>query len=239
MTIDRRLIERLEGIRERPLDLPPLRKKMLLIRPTVTGDRFTEDSYVWAELVREKAVTEGWEVEDLSGRDATRNNIEDALSVIAIERPVLVFHYDHGSEFTLHGHSIDRRDLDIDDFAPALDDHNIDVAAGTFVSAMACLSASGLGPLAIYERVSGYLGYAEALWGSISHPDRFGEAVNAPNYALLEGKTPEEAYEIGYQAWERVRQEELEEARTRDGLFAYASMAAAQINRDGLTLLLP
>jgi hypothetical protein len=246
MTFDRDIAERLEDIRQRYRRQLPLRQKLLLIRPTVSGDYFTNMSHEWAERVNEKAIAEGWDVVDLSGMAATRSNIENALSTIALERPNLVIHYDHGSEFTLYGHTPERSGMEtIDDITPAIDERNIELTAGMFVSAMACFSASGLGPLAIFERTSGYLGYTSALIGSFRIPDRFGEAVNAPNFAILEGKSPEEAFEIGYQAWDRLYEEEADAAAARSGNggglldLEFWDAGAALCNRDCFTLLRP
>lgn len=236
MTINSRIVERSNNISRRLEhleDLPPLAKRLLLIRPTLSDDYFTRMSHRWSELVKAKAIAEGWEVEDLSGESATRGNIETALSRIAIERPTLVIHYDHGTEFTLYGHTAMRHGLSLADFVPVIDESNVAMTAGTFVSAMACFSAAGLGQLAIYERASGYLGYSSALWAGIGDTisDRFGEAVNAPNYALLEGRSPSETYDIGYQAWDRLCSELWEES----GASLIWSMA--KLNKDYFTLL--
>ena len=122
---------------------------------------------------------------------------------------------------------------------PVIDESNVAGLAGTFVSAMACSSAAGLGPLAIYERASGYLGYASLLGSSIHRSDRFGEAVNAPNFALLEGKSPAEAYEIGWQAWDRLCMELWLALGRRADFHTCWDWSVAQLNRDYFTLLQP
>jgi hypothetical protein len=212
----------------------PLVKRLLLVRPNIRSDRFTRLSHGWAELVKTKAIDEGWHVEDLSGARATRRNVETALSRTTLQRPSLIIHYDHGTEFTLYGNRASRPPHSFEDLVPVIDESNISMTAGMFVSAMACLSASGLGPLAIYERASGYLGYTNFLCASLDREvqNRFGEAVNAPNFALLEGRSPSDAFEIGYRAWDQLCSELLEENRFFDWAFA-------TINRDYFSLLVP
>ena len=246
MTLDKRIEDRLERIRD-PHDFPSLRKLLLLIRPEY--DHFTRLSYGWSEDVKQKAIDEGWEVEDLSGVSATRENIESALSRITYERPIMVMHYDHGSEFSLYGQTPGPEEL-VDAYtAPSvIDDRNIHMTAGMYVSAAACSSAAGLGPLAVSNRAGAYLGYSNLLWGSLGFSDLFGEAVNAPNYALLEGKSPEEAFEIGYNAWHQVYFSIYRQARQTNVLTAEAPLrrfmldfeaAGARHNRDCFTLLMP
>lgn len=214
------------------------------MRPSSRRDGYSRVAYAWAEQTKAKAVAEGWLVEDLRGSAANRANIERALSRVVAERPRLVIHYDHGSEFTLYGCPRRRGTYTIDDRVPILDERNVALAAGTFVSAMACLSASGLGPLAVYEGATGYLGYTGALWGSLTQPVRFGEALNAPNYALLEGRSAAEAYEVGRQAWETLHAELLEEYEAPSSSLNPLDpdlwdISCSSLNRDSLALLQP
>ena len=245
MKLNSPAVGRLERIRRRLEELPPLPKRLLLIRPRYRRDRFTTSgSYEWAERVKAKAIAEGWEVEDLSSQRANRALTEQALSRIAVERPRLVMHYDHGSEYTLYGHPRSRRPDAIEQgWVPVIDETNIALCAGTFVSAVACSSAAGLGPLAVADGATGYLGYSEPLvcgWLD-SNVERFGEAANAANYALLEGKSPIEALVIGKRAWNELHSRLIGGAGPSTGPFdiEWWDIAVTLWNRDCLTLLQP
>lgn len=168
-------------------------KKLVLIRPCIPGDNYTQlGSNVWADLVRQKANVEGWQVVDLSANGATRAQIETNINSV---KPHLIIHYDHGSNFTLYG-----QDANVS--VPGLDEANINLATGRFVSTVSCLSASGLGPAAISDGITTYLGYTDLHYFVIGYQDRFGQAANAVNYALLEGKTAQQAFDIGWQAYD-------------------------------------
>lgn len=164
-------------------------KKLLLIRPNAPGDTYTTQfSHPAAELVKNKAVTENWSVTDLSGNDANKSNVESKLNTI---NPDFVIQYDHGGTYTLYGQNSNV-------ITPAIDSTNVNLLAKRAVSTVSCLSAAGLGPMAISSTSKAYLGYDDLHWVHLWYLDKFTEAANAGNYALLEGKTFQEAYDIGY-----------------------------------------
>ena len=169
----------------------PCPKRLLLIRPKVPGDTYTEvGSHGWAEDVKTKAISEGWDVTDLSANDATREKIEEAINNV---KPHLIIHYDHGSSFTLWGQESDALE-------PGLDDSNIALASERMVSTVSCQSANGLGPFAITQGVVSYVGYTEnhSFW---THKTaEFGAAANATNFVLLEGGTAQDAFDAGWDA---------------------------------------
>ena len=167
-------------------------KKLLLIRPRIPGDGYTElGSYEWAGLVKQRALDLGWKVTDLAINDATRENVESKIEEV---KPTLIMHYDHGSTFTLWGQESNTLE-------PAIDGANVGLLANRVVSTVSCQSASGLGPLAIADGATSYIGYDENHGFVIDYQDRFGEASNAANYALLECKSIEEAYQEGIDAY--------------------------------------
>lgn len=168
------------------------RKKLLLIRPRKPGDDYTElGSYDWAGLVKQRALDLGWAVTDLAINDATRENVESKIEEI---KPNLIMHYDHGGTFTLWGQESNTLE-------PVIDSANVGLLANRVVSTVSCDSASGLGPLAIADGATSYLGYDEHHAFVIGYQDRFGEASNAANYALLECKSIEDAYQAGIDAY--------------------------------------
>jgi hypothetical protein len=164
-------------------------EKILIIRPNCPGDNYTSlFSFPAAELVKNKAVVEGWTVTDLQGNNTNRTSVESNINTV---KPDYVIHYDHGSNFTLYGQNANV-------ITPAIDDANVNLLAGRAVSTVSCLSAAGLGPLAIASTTKAYLGYDDLHWVHLWYLDKFNEASNAANYALLEGKTFQEAYDIAF-----------------------------------------
>ena len=145
-------------------------------------------------MLKQKAIDKGWTVKDLSINDATREKIEEALDDF---NPTMVIHYDHGSDFTLWGQETNNSEAGIDEL-------NVDEAAGTVISTVACSSASGLGPAAIGEGVKSYIGYTDLHGFVIGRDAEFGAAANAANFALLEGKTTQEAFDIGWAAYDNL-----------------------------------
>lgn len=169
--------------------------KLLLIRPRIPGDGYTEiGSNNWAADVKQKAIDEGWTVIDLNANNATRENIEASITD---DRPDLIIHYDHGSTFTMWGQESNALEA-------GLDELNIGLATGRIVSTVSCYTAAGLGPAAIGDGVVAYLGYTEphAFWTGFEND--FGPAANAANYALLECKTVQESFDIGWAAYDAL-----------------------------------
>jgi hypothetical protein len=164
-------------------------KKLLIIRPNCPGDNYTTlFSFPAAELVKTKAVAEVWTVTDLQGNNTNRANVESNINTV---KPDFVIHYDHGSTFTLYGQNANV-------ITPAIDDVNVNLLSGRAISTVSCESAAGLGPLAIASTTKAYLGYDELHWVHLWYLDKFKEASNAAKYALLEGKTFQEAYDIAF-----------------------------------------
>ena len=221
-TVKRTTAERMRSVQHLFL---PRAKKLVLIRPRVPGDTYTEvGSNVWAALVKQKALDEGWQVTDLDANGASREQIEVAINA---EKPTLVIHYDHGSNFTLWGQESNALE-------PGLDDENIAIVSGRMLSTVSCLSATGLGPLAITDGVTSYLGYTDlhTFWTG-SYAARFGLAANAANFALLECKTAQEAFDIGWAAYDLLFTQLLAE-----GGFAASTVAPTALHdRDCFALL--
>jgi hypothetical protein len=168
-------------------------KKLVIIRPNVPGDNYTAMfSCNAAGLVKSKAISEGWAVTDLLANNANRANIEATINSI---KPDFIIHYDHGSSYTLYGQNSNS-------ITPAIDSANVDLLAKRAVSTVSCESAIGLGPLAVSSaEAKAYLGYDELHWVHLWYLDKFTEASNAANYALLEGKTYQQAYDLAIQKY--------------------------------------
>lgn len=164
-------------------------RNALLIRPKLPNDNYTEKfSFPAAELVKNRANSEGWSITDLQANDANRVKITQTINSTPVD---FVVHYDHGSDFTMWGQKNNA-------FDPAIDNANVNLLTHRAASTVSCDTAAGLGPLAISVGAHAYLGYDEPHWVSLKWLKEFTEAANAANYALLEGKTYQEAFDIGY-----------------------------------------
>jgi hypothetical protein len=196
-------------------------KKLLIIRPNVPGDNYTAAfSYNAAELVKNKAISEGWTVTDLQANNTNRTNVEQTINNI---KPDFIIHYDHGSSYTLYGQNSNS-------ITPAIDSANVDLLSNRAVSTVSCESAIGLGPLAISAaETKAYLGYDDLHWVHLWYLDKFTEAANAANYALLEGKTYQQAYDISIQKYTEKYNELAPVDTTAAGLMLH--------DRDHLQLL--
>jgi hypothetical protein len=162
-------------------------KKLVIIRPKIPGDAYTSDfSYQAAEAVKTKALAEGWTVTDLTMNNANRANVESTINSV---KPDFIIHYDHGSNYTLYGQ-------DSNASVAVLDAANASLFDGRAASTVSCESALGLGPLAVGENAKAYMGYDDLHWVHLWYLPQFTEAANSANYALLEGKTYQEAYNI-------------------------------------------
>jgi hypothetical protein len=168
-------------------------KKLLIIRPKVTGDNYTSMfSFQAAEAVKAKAVAEGWTVTDLQATDTNRAKVEATINSV---NPDFIIHYDHGSDYALYGQSNNT-------ITAVLDAANVTLFDGKAASTVSCESAAGLGPLAVDSNAKAYMGYDELHWVHLWYLNKFTEASNAANYALLEGKTYQQAYDLAMLKYE-------------------------------------
>jgi hypothetical protein len=170
--------------------------------------------------VLQETLAEGWEVKDLGINDATRVNIEDALTNW---NPALVIHYDHGSSYTMWGQ-------DANALEPGIDTGNVAMASGHVVSTVSCLNAGGLGPDAITKGIVAYIGYTDLHTFWTDFPTEFGAAANAANFALLECKTVQQAFDLSWAAYNDLYNDLMASGHTLEA-------AAALHDRDCLALL--
>ncbi len=198
-------------------------KKLLIIRPRIWSDPLTRGfSFNAAWPIKNKADDEGWAVMDLQERDTNPDNV---AAVIKSYNPDFIVHYDHGEVFALMGQAED------DSFVAAIDASSVSLLSGRTVATVSCLSAKGLGPLAVQfaEPSRAYLGYDDLCYVNWKYVVAFEDALNAAPLALLEGKTFEEAYYIAYQ----VHTEKFNEIVSEDPVAAALMLS----NRDHLTRL--
>lgn len=196
-------------------------KKVVIIRPKFPSDPYTElFSYQAAELVKNKAITEGWTVKDLKINDANRAKVTQTLTNTIQD---FVVHYDHGDFFVMCGQNNNQ-------IENAIDNNNVTMLKNRAASTVSCRTAVGLGPLAIATGAKAYLGYSDLHWVYFAWTNEFTEAANAANFALLEGKTYQQAYNLAYTVY---TQKYLQILAAMD----WPAAAAMLHNRDCLTLL--
>jgi hypothetical protein len=167
-------------------------KKLVIIRSNVPGDNYTTQfSYLAGEQAKNKAIAEGWTVTDLQANNTNRANVEQTINNI---KPDFIIHFDHGSQYAIYGQENNA-------IVPVLDAANTSLFEGRAVSTVSCESALGLGPLAVDSNAKAYLGYDDLHWVHLWYINDFIEASNAANYALLEGKTFQQAYDTAIQKY--------------------------------------
>jgi hypothetical protein len=196
-------------------------KNLLIIRPKFPNDNYTGlFSFQACELVKSKALAEGWNVTDLQINDANRANVTQTINTKPFD---FVIHYDHGGDFVMCGQNNNL-------FENAIDNNNVDLLKGKAASTVSCDTAIGLGPLAITSGARAYLGYHDLHWVYFAWTAQFTEASNTANYTLLEGKTFQEAFNTAYTVYTQKYQQILNGG---DSIAA----AAMLHNRDCLTML--
>ena len=178
-------------------------QKLLLIIPNDPTDDFTSKfSYPAAALLPNYAIQKGWNVKVLGPPlepIADRNNVESNLP--PNWNPDLIIHYGHGmpSELKGSGKVIVLNCRGQPKNVP-------DSLKWAVVSTVSCFSALDLGECALKKNrivrgksKGGFLGYKGPMGANYgAYKDHFIRAANAANYALLEGKSFEEAGQIGY-----------------------------------------
>jgi hypothetical protein len=209
---------------------PVVTRKLLLIRQKLPRKKDptsglwvqdpTEVLHKAATIIKQKANSLNWVVDDLSGNNATKSNILSALK----KKPDFVMYYGHCCGIGcahICGQENDKSVAAIGLHSGVGGKSNVDLISGITASANACLTASNLGPDAIKKGTLAYLGYTNLLTGisfqfsnendpvptaATASPAEltilnaqadFIECVNSYNIALLEGCTYKEAFAIG------------------------------------------
>jgi len=196
-------------------------KNLLIIRPKFPNDNYTSlFSFQACEAVKTKAIAEGWNVTDLQLNDTNRANVTQTINTKPFD---FVIHYDHGGDFVMCGQHNNA-------FENAIDNNNVDLLKGKAASTVSCDTAIGLGPLAVTSGARAYMGYHDLHWVYFAWTSQFTEASNAANFALLEGKTFQEAFNTAYTIYTQKYQQILNGGDS-------VAAAAMLHNRDCLSLL--
>jgi hypothetical protein len=184
----------------------------------------TELSYIWAETIKQKLETNGWQVIDLAADDAIASQVELALQNVSNE--VVIF-YGHGFPSCMISQNVEEAIINL---------NNMTVLKNKKVYVMACWTIQKLGEDA-KNIVHCYLGYNKEVkvWFDPLYSNPLGECVNKGILEML--NIPDYTFEQArqqivaeYNRWIDyfVDKEELNSSR-----FA----AVLRHNRDALRLL--
>ena len=180
--------------------------KLLLIIPNDLNDDFTSKfSYPAAALLPNYASQKGWDVTVLGSPSeaiADRTNVESNLP--PNKNPDLVIHYGHGMPTELKGSG---KDIVLN--CKGSNKNVPDKLTWAVVSTVSCFSALDFGNCALKKNriergqsKGGFLGYTGPMGANYGdYKEHFISAANAANYALLDGKSFEEARKIGYEQY--------------------------------------
>lgn len=186
-------------------------KRVLIIRPTEKTNQWDQFIPLFsspaAVLATNEAIKEVWFVRELAGNNANKG---DVFWNLMTEEVDFMLHYGHGNKDTIFGQNNNNKEA-------IIDSTNVEELKDKAVSSTGCYTAAagGIGTLAISKGARAYLGYNDTyyVWhgkgGQNFFTDYFIEAANAANRALLEGKTFQEAYQIGKLAHEDGAQQIL------------------------------
>jgi hypothetical protein len=177
-------------------------KKLLIIRPKVPNDFWTMYTSVASEHLKGYAEIFGWTVTELEDglRSPEANRIEVAFR-IQNETPDLVIHYGHGWPDRLWGQ---RNNMKESVLSSAFGEENVNLLSSSSVSTVSCFSILDLGKRAVEANTGNkktyYLGYDIPIYCNYDEKylQYFERAANAANDALIEGKTFQDARDIGY-----------------------------------------
>jgi hypothetical protein len=175
-------------------------KKLLIIRPKTPGDDWTSKFTFDASCkIAHEAKQKGWQVTELERNDANRTMVENCIRK---EKPDLIIHYGHGWHDRLWGQRNNEKEAVL---SIVLFDENVGLLSSSVISTVSCLSACWLGfgerAVEVNRSAKVYLGYDIPICCNYDYQEYFARAANAANFALLEGKTFQEAKDIGYKQY--------------------------------------
>ena len=202
-------------------------KTLLLIRPLMVGDDYTENfSSKAAEDIKTKAQAKNWTVVDLDGPNAIQSNVNNALN--NNNNISFIVHYGHGNQTTLGGQLNQA----------VIDNSNVIKLAGKAVSVVACLSAVTLGNQAILNGAIAYLGHNDEYWPYYEDQtilDEFILAAQVANENLLKGMKFVDAKNLQYDEYDKLYQKYS--GVTAGAVINVGAAICALQNRETLTLI--
>ena len=174
---------------------PQQQPKLLLIRPMITNDDFTNNFSYPASDLATTASNEGWHVTELAINNANRNRVGIEIGAANAD---FIIHYGHGMRDKIFGQGYPN--VAILECNNATE--NVNSLSSSVVSTVSCSSAAGLGDaFTVANKNGGFLGHNAPYGCEYAYWEYFKRASNAANIALLEGKKFSDAKEAGYQAY--------------------------------------
>lgn len=200
-------------------------KIAILIRTCYSLCDSTKFSYEWADTIKQQLQQNGWQVIDLSGKNANKPQVAQALQDI---NHALVIFYGHGEETCMIAQNKESL-IDLD---------NLHLLKNKQVYVMACLTAKELGKKATDNIAQCYLGYEQDVYINKRHPKPFGESVNKGLLDML--NNPNHTFEQARQAIIAEYNHWITHFTEGEGTNNFTTINVAanlRYNRDGLRLL--
>lgn len=167
-----------------------------------SDDEATRNTKAWAEATIQQLRDSGrFAVTFVRGPDATRQGIIEALTTTVHERGLVVF-YGHGCPC---GETLLACKMDDDTPAqPALSGGNCGLLQNKIVYAVACHSARFLGPYAVQNGATCYIGFVNKVpsGADTASQDDFRASANAGIAVLIEQEDCSKAYEAMIRSYE-------------------------------------
>ena len=138
----------------------------------------------WASDIEDLLKEKGWPYVKLTGSQAVRSNLKDALENNPI---IFAMFYCHGEYDRMFGNQDQ----------PVIGTANVGMLKGTIVSTVSCRCGRDLADLAIKQGIYSWIGYEEifSLWTYDEEAmEGFKESANTANISILNDKTTGQAY---------------------------------------------
>lgn len=168
---------------------------ILIIRNSC--DQPTELSNWLGEGLKDYLVEKGYSVKDLSGADASRQNVENWLNISESKTKKLVIGFDHGDNNHFYGENNGQ-------LSSVIDLLNVErLVKRIHVYTFACFTNidQGLGQLAIKSKCYSWLGYTGEAWGI--RDENFKQCIWSYIDAVTDGKSIDVAEKILRDAYQR------------------------------------
>jgi len=161
----------------------------VLVAPSF--DDASRYSYEWSREIRQKLEEKGFNVIDISGREVSRSEVEEALK----QNPNALFvFYNHGSRDCLWGSRTEK----------VVNLNNVKLLSNREVYTLACLSAEKLGVQAYKNNCLAYWGYTREFAFSTEAIEDFKKFANHGLIVKLEGKSWDECLKLTKELAEKL-----------------------------------
>ncbi|MEM1540701.1 MAG: hypothetical protein QXJ07_04890 [Candidatus Bathyarchaeia archaeon] len=170
----------------------------VLVAPSF--DDASRYSYEWSREIRQKLEEKGFNVIDISGREVSRKEVEEALK----QNPNALFvFYNHGSRDCLWGSRTEK----------VVNLGNVKLLSNREVYTLACLSAEKLGVEAYKNNCLAYWGYIREFAFSTEAIEYFKMFANYGLILRLEGKSWDECLKLAKELAKKLASKLAEEGK--------------------------